>query len=94
MGDDCRQIVEHLEVYLDGECPGDVEVVLRAHLELCPPCLDRADFERHLRVLMASRCRDVAPAGLLERILTALQDDRVAAPAPPPLPGHASVQPR
>jgi anti-sigma factor (TIGR02949 family) len=54
--------------------------VVQAHLQLCPPCLDRADFERHLRALVASRCREKAPPGLLERVLTVLQETRLSVP--------------
>ncbi len=82
MDDDCRQFVDQLELYLDGECPGDIELIVQAHLRQCPPCLDRADFERHLRVLIASRCRERAPAGLLERVLIALERSQVVVEAP------------
>ena len=72
MGDDCRAVLRRLEMYLDGETDVDVEVIVSEHLHGCPPCLDRAEFERELRALVASRCRECAPPGLLERVVARL----------------------
>lgn len=69
---DCDEVLERLDRYLDGECPQDLEVIVRAHLDECSPCLDRADFQRKLRVLIASKCKDAAPSGLLDRIIMQL----------------------
>ncbi|WP_370327820.1 mycothiol system anti-sigma-R factor [Euzebya sp.] len=73
MGDRCDALLERLETYLDGECPVDVEAVVAQHLEDCPPCLDRADFERKIRDLIAAKCRDAAPPGLVDAIRQRLQ---------------------
>ena len=69
MGDFCNDVLQRLQTYLDGECVEDVEAVIEAHLRDCPPCLDRADFERHLKEIIAHKCRDRAPDGLLDRVL-------------------------
>jgi mycothiol system anti-sigma-R factor len=74
MDDPCREILVQLEVYLDRECPPSMESVIEAHLQDCPPCLRQADFRQHLRVLIATRCRDAAPSGLLERVRASLLD--------------------
>ena len=73
MSDECDALLEQMQTYLDGECPGDVEAAVAMHLEACPPCLDRADFERKVRALIASKCRDVPPAGLMDSIRARLQ---------------------
>lgn len=73
MSDECDALLERLETYLDGECPSDVEGDIAAHLEECPPCLDRADFERKVRHLVATRCKEGAPAGLMDSIRSRLQ---------------------
>ena len=73
MDETCRQILTSLGTYLDGEIHGDVETVVAEHLADCPPCLDRADFERELKALLANRCRDQAPSGLVDRVLDRLQ---------------------
>lgn len=73
MADDCNEVLADLHRYLDGECPRNLEAVIREHLGDCPPCLDRADFEQQLRALIASKCRDAAPPGLADRIIAALR---------------------
>jgi mycothiol system anti-sigma-R factor len=73
MDDECRRVLDELEVFLDGECADNLERVVSAHFAGCPPCLQRADFQRELRVLVATKCRDVAPSGLLDRILAGLR---------------------
>lgn len=72
MDDGCHEALERLERYLDGECPDDMEAIVTRHLADCQPCLDRTDFERSLRALVARHCREAAPAGLLHRVLEQL----------------------
>ena len=68
MKDPCQDVLEDLERFLDRECPQDMEAVIAHHLAACPPCGDRAEFERQLRAIVASKCRDQAPAHLVQRI--------------------------
>lgn len=73
MSEECRDALRRLNEYLDGECGDDLEAAIRAHLADCPPCWDRADFEMEVRKLVASRCREKAPAELVDRVLTELR---------------------
>jgi anti-sigma factor (TIGR02949 family) len=73
MGDQCDEVLQRLETFLDREEPVDVRAAVEAHLALCPPCMDRADFEQKVRQLVASRCREVAPAGLADAVRLRLQ---------------------
>ena len=66
--DECREILGDLARYLDGECQPDLEHVVTAHLAACPPCTNRADFERHIRSLVARCCREQAPPDVLYRL--------------------------
>jgi anti-sigma factor (TIGR02949 family) len=70
---DCGTALNELHRFLDGECGAMVERVIIRHLHECPPCEHRADFERELRIMIAVKCKDVAPSGLLNRILERLQ---------------------
>jgi mycothiol system anti-sigma-R factor len=72
MDEPCREILIRLETYLDRECPPSMASAIEAHLEGCPPCLRQADFRRELRLMLAVRCRDAAPSGLLERVRATL----------------------
>jgi anti-sigma factor (TIGR02949 family) len=69
MGENCREALRELQRYLDDECGQDVEIAIRRHLGDCPPCLDRAEFERGLRAVVSRKCRDAAPPGLIDRIV-------------------------
>lgn len=66
---ECREVLHELETYLDGECPDRVEAVVARHLADCEPCLNRSDFERSLRAIVARHCREAAPGDLVDRIL-------------------------
>jgi mycothiol system anti-sigma-R factor len=69
LADDCRQILEQVELYLDGELDPALHDQVRSHLEACGPCHDHSDFQQHLKDLLRSRCRcDEVPADLLERV--------------------------
>lgn len=69
MSDECQAAARQLQEYLDGECGKDLEELIRAHLEDCAPCWDRADFELQLRAIVARKCRERAPQELVTRIL-------------------------
>ncbi len=73
MADGCREVLDELERYLDGECPSQVAMAITRHLADCEPCLSRSDFERSLRTLVAEHCRDAAPSDLLDRVLQNLR---------------------
>lgn len=68
MADECQEILDDLERFLDGECEADVEHLIATHLGDCPPCMDRSDFERRLRALIADSCRVRAPREVIERV--------------------------
>jgi mycothiol system anti-sigma-R factor len=68
MDDECRQVLRELQLYLDGECADQLERVVDSHLGDCSPCFDRVEFQREVRMLIASKCTDCAPPGLLERV--------------------------
>lgn len=73
MEENCREVLAELETFLDGESPDNLEAAVTRHLADCSPCLDRADFERELRALLARHCRQSAPSGLLERVVARLR---------------------
>ena len=68
MDDGCRQVLRELELFLDGEDAADLHATMDQHLSDCGPCFDRAEFQREVRLLIASKCTDRAPEGLMERV--------------------------
>lgn len=79
MEEHCQKILAELSAYLDNECPQHVAHALSEHLSDCEPCLDRVDFERELRTLVARKCREAAPDGLVDRVLDGLESGEARA---------------
>jgi mycothiol system anti-sigma-R factor len=72
---DCTETLLEVEAYLDGEVDPALAERITSHLSDCSPCLDRAEFRKHLKGLVAERCieRDV-PQALRERIKNLIAD--------------------
>lgn len=89
---DCRQSVERLYHYLDGELTDERRRRIQRHLDECPPCVEAFDFEAELRQVIANRCKDHVPASLLERVRRALDEEagtrRTDEPSPAPRTGR------
>jgi len=71
---ECREALDILYSYLDGELTIERRVVIQHHLEECSPCLEAFDFEAELKILIARKCRDQVPDALRERVARALFD--------------------
>ncbi len=48
---------------------------IQQHLEACSPCFEAFDFEAELKMIIGKKCCEEVPAGLTEKILSALRDD-------------------
>jgi len=75
--DDCRETLEELEQFLDGELmPVQREHIL-AHLEKCIECYHAFDLQAELKQVIAIKCaNEPLPPGLLDRIKQSLSDVR------------------
>ncbi|HZD17942.1 MAG TPA: zf-HC2 domain-containing protein [Actinomycetota bacterium] len=66
---DCREALEQIELYLDGELEGAVRIEIEEHLGGCSPCMDHSEFQRRLKLLVRSRCGcGVVPEEVARRI--------------------------
>ena len=70
---DCVEAVHLLYHYLDGELTAERRVLIRQHLDDCPPCGQAFDFEAELRVVVSQRCRETVPDHLRQRVAEALR---------------------
>ncbi len=79
---DCRQVVERLFLYIDGEIPAGECGGIDAHLQRCAECLGHVDFEREVKSIIRRKCSEgVAPVELANRLRVRLErflDDRSA----------------
>lgn len=72
--DECREALNRLGAFLDGELGELTQSKLAEHLSDCGPCTDRAEFEEQLRELVRRGCADQAPAHLRARIRSQLDE--------------------
>ena len=71
----CEEAVHELYTYLDGELTETRREEIRVHLDWCGPCHGAADFEAELRKVIANKCKDRVPQGLIERVAEALDEE-------------------
>ncbi len=74
---DCREVIEEVYLYLDGELEAESYSRVRVHLDECAPCLRKYGLEQDVKELVARCCgNDQAPAGLRSKVLARLQSVR------------------
>ncbi len=70
---ECEQVLQEIELYLDGELVGAIARDIEDHLGQCGPCMSRSEFRRKLKGLIAARCGcDEVPPHLTEKLHTLL----------------------
>ena len=74
MSDDCREAVDLLYHYLDGELAEEHRITIRRHLVDCPPCYSAFDFETELRVVIAHKAKEQVPEHLRQRVCDAIAE--------------------
>ena len=75
---DCREVLERVVEFLDGEMTDDDVRRIQHHLEECSPCLREHDLDRALKALLRRSCGcEHAPEDLRSRILVQIQEIRV-----------------
>jgi mycothiol system anti-sigma-R factor len=65
---DCNAMLARLYSFLDGELNDDRRAKIQLHLDGCPSCFSKFDFEAELRIVIAKRVTCRVPATLVERI--------------------------
>ncbi|MDQ2754432.1 MAG: mycothiol system anti-sigma-R factor [Actinomycetota bacterium] len=73
-GGECREALDTLYHYLDGELTDQRRSQIQHHLDECSPCLEAFDFEAELKMVVAKRCREQVPDALRTRVAKALQE--------------------
>lgn len=68
-GPECTEVLREIERFLDGELDTIVRVRVETHLADCFPCTQRAEFRRHLKVVVSRSCTGAeVPEQVAERI--------------------------
>lgn len=75
---DCREVLDRVYEYLDGEMTPDDCAQIRQHLQECGPCLREYDLDEALKALIRRSCGcEAAPDALRTRIMTRISVIRV-----------------
>lgn len=74
----CREMIDFLSDYLEGELPEHVKMCFDMHLEMCPPCVEYLrTYEQTILIAKKCCCEDPAcqcdemPEPLIKAILLA-----------------------
>ncbi len=68
-GPNCEETLKEIERFLDGELDVLSEGQVTHHLSDCNPCMERAEFRKHVKELVHEKCGEqTLPAGLSEKI--------------------------
>jgi mycothiol system anti-sigma-R factor len=71
---DCREVLDKVYAYLDGELAEGDYAEIRVHLDECSPCLKEYDLDKAVKALVHKHCGcDPVPADLRSKVL-----DRIA----------------
>ena len=65
----CREFVELVTEHLEGSLPDDIERAIRAHLELCEPCVEYLDQMRTTVRLLGSMPTESLPPVVRNELL-------------------------
>lgn len=79
----CKDCIDFIDAYIDGELSGDVRAEFEEHLEKCPPCIDYLkSYERTVKAckelhepVKKDVCREL-PEGLVKAIMKARGDSQ------------------
>jgi anti-sigma factor RsiW len=76
----CRELVEFLDLYLEGELPPDRTVEFERHLSVCEPCLNYISTYRKTIALGKEACRPgiLTAADVPEELVAAILSARHA----------------
>jgi mycothiol system anti-sigma-R factor len=75
---DCKDVLDRVYEYLDGEMDAHDLAVIRQHLDECGPCLRQYDLDEAVKALVRRSCHEAAPEQLRLRILTRISEVRVS----------------
>ena len=71
----CEETLAEIQRFLDGELDASVKLGIEQHLTGCSPCMQRAEFRRHLKVMISSKCSgDEVPDSLRAKVINLIGD--------------------
>lgn len=68
----CKEAIEKLWAYIDGELSEQEHGQVHDHLEVCQACYPQYNFQRAFREFVGQHTRQPVPPGLRRRVFMAL----------------------
>ena len=66
-GPHCEETLREIEAFLDGELDPALRDRVTHHLSDCNPCMQRAEFRKHLKEIVHDKCTEREdPGGALD----------------------------
>ncbi len=65
---DCDEVLEEIQLFVDGEVTSERAATVSEHLRSCHPCMQRAEFQVRLKEVLRAKCRTQVPDHLVVRI--------------------------
>jgi anti-sigma factor (TIGR02949 family) len=78
----CREAIEQLWAFLDGELPDNDADRVHDHLKACAACYPHYDLQRAFRAFLKTHSNSEAPQGLRRRIFLRLLEEESGEPFP------------
>jgi mycothiol system anti-sigma-R factor len=73
-GPECEETLREIQAFLDGELDPSLRERVHHHLSDCNPCMQRAEFQEHLKAIVHEKCAERAvPDELADRIRVLLR---------------------
>jgi len=74
---DCKDALDHLYEFLDGEVGPIDHQKIADHLHECGPCLQEFDVEKIVKALVARSCHNHAPDQLRAKVVSQIAVTRI-----------------
>ena len=70
---ECAAYLESIVAFIDNELDAASCHEVKAHLDVCNPCLERYDLQRTVKQVVARSCSEAAPAELRSRVMLSIR---------------------
>ncbi|MCW2879919.1 MAG: hypothetical protein JWQ95_4019 [Sphaerisporangium sp.] len=83
---DCKEVLDRVYTFLDGELDDRRRSDIREHLDECGPCLEEYGLENVVKQLVAKHCGcDTVPEDLRSKVLQRIETVRAQLAAESPI---------
>jgi mycothiol system anti-sigma-R factor len=74
---ECADFLDRIVYFIDNELDDADCDMVRAHLDICSPCLERYDLQRTVKSIVARSCSEAAPDEVRQRVLIRIREVQV-----------------